>query len=78
MVLYGSESKNVDDVLQSEWCHRTQELEQLAKTVDHDFCWSTVRQSVLPSIVREVLGKSRKHIGGVVCMVFRSCSWCNG
>ena len=34
--------------------------------------------AVLPSIVREVLGKSRKHISGVVCMVFRSCSWCNG
>ena len=47
---------------------------------------------VLPSIVREVLGMSRKcstvrevlgmsreHMfGGIVCMVFRSCLWCNG
>ena len=40
--------------------------------------WEMFLLPVLPSIVREVLGKSRKHIGRVVCIVFQSCSWCNG
>ena len=40
--------------------------------------WEMFLLPMLPSIVREVLGKSRKHICEVVCMVFRSCLWCNG
>ena len=65
VVLYGSESKNTDDVLQSEWCHRTQELEQLAKTVDYDFLGQLFDSDFYKRIYKPpyAMGDLAKHLG---------------